>query len=516
MSIFWKLILIFFIACLIGLPSEAFCQTNKNITLLSNTSLGEGASDIWGFVDTNDVEYAIIGGRTTTRIYSLENPASPTLRVSVPGTNTTWRDMKSFGDYVYAIQDINGSDGLLIFDMSGAPTTISHSFWTPTLTVSGSSGLFRRAHNLYIDEDGYLYIAGSNLGNQGVLIFDLFTTPGTPIHVGSADLAYSHDVFVRDSVMYASEIYEGHFALYDVADRSNPMLVATQVTEEQFTHNGWLSDDSQILFTTDEVSNAYVESYDISDLNNISRLDQFRPLATLNAGVIPHNVHVHNDYLVISHYSDGVVIVDAAQPDNLIEVGNYDTYTGSSTGYSGCWGAYPFLPSGVILASDRSTGLYVLNPTYLRACYMRGTVRDINTSATINNVDVQILSTDLNEAITDNFGTYQTGIVTPGTYSVVFSHNAYPIDTIQVVLVNGETAFIDVFLGDYTGPCITDRTITGPLTTAAEFAKETISADGTIASGEYVEMRANESITLTAGFEVSEGGAFVIDTVGCN
>ena len=46
--------------------------------------------------------------------------------------------------------------------------------------------------------------------------------------------------------------------------------------------------------------------------SDIKELDQFRPLATLGDGVVPHNVHVFNDYLIISYYTDGVLIVDGS------------------------------------------------------------------------------------------------------------------------------------------------------------------------------------------------------------
>ena len=34
----------------------------------------------------------------------------------------------------------------------------------------------------------------------------------------------------------------------------------------------------------------------------------------------------------------------------------------ATTGYSGDWGCYPFQPSGVVYASDRSNGLFVFKP----------------------------------------------------------------------------------------------------------------------------------------------------------
>ncbi len=510
-----SLITCFFI---LGLSSVACCQLNMSLVAHVSESLmdNDESADIWGYVDSNGIEYAIIGTQTAFRIYSLEVPAVPNERAVINGDFTDWRDMKSFGNYIYGVQDVNGDDGLLIVDMSAAPTTITHSFINPTYTVDGITEDLEQCHNLYIDEEGYIYLSGTNIASGGIIILDAFTTPGSPTFVGETDIRYSHDVYVRDSFMFTSEIYAGEFAVYSIADRTSPVLLATQSTGRNFTHNTWLSDDGQTLFTTDERTNAYVESYDISDLNNISRLDRWRPLATVGTNVIPHNVHVLNDYLVISHYSDGVIIVDAAQPDNLIEVGNYDTYTGSGTGFRGCWGAFPFLPSGLILASDINSGLYILDPTYIRACYLRGEVRDINTNATIPGVSVEILSPDLNEETTDNFGRYATGIATAGNYDVVYSHPSYPNDTVNLDLENGESIELTVFLGTYNGVCDPVKNLTGTLSTVAEFASQLITADGLIEQGTAVEMHANDSVSLDPGFQVDLGGQLYVDNVGCN
>ena len=46
------------------------------------------------------------------------------------------------------------------------------------------------------------------------------------------------------------------------------------------------------------------------------------------------------------------------------EIAYYDTspdYEGGE--FEGCWGAYPFLPSGLILATDQQTGLHILEIT---------------------------------------------------------------------------------------------------------------------------------------------------------
>jgi hypothetical protein len=206
----------------------------------------------------------------------------------------------------------------------------------------------------------------------GALAFDLNTNPMNPDLV-ALNTAYGpnyiHDCYVRNNKMYTADIYAGITRILDVTVKNNPVLLASMNTPSNFTHNSWLSDNSNVLFATDEVSGAYVIAFDISNLGNITPLDLFTGNPGTNS--VPHNVHVKNDYLVIAHYRDGVVIADTHRPTNIIKIGNYDTYSqGSGSGFNGCWGVYPYLPSGNILASDMTNGLYVLGATYNRASYL--------------------------------------------------------------------------------------------------------------------------------------------------
>lgn len=134
--------------------------------------------------------------------------------------------------------------------------------------------------------------------------------------------------------------------------------------------------------------------YDISDLGNIKESARFQTAP--GSGAIIHNTHILNDYAITSWYKEGVVITDVARPQNPIEVGHYDTYAqGSGDGFAGCWGVYPFLPSGTIVASDINNGLYVLTPTYIRGCYLEGIITDSVSNTVLNGALIEVLSTTL-------------------------------------------------------------------------------------------------------------------------
>jgi choice-of-anchor B domain-containing protein len=397
-----------------------------------------GANDVWGYVDETGIEYGLVGTTEGTGIVDLSDPTTPLEIFWEPGTYSTWRDLKTHGDYAYVTTE--ALQGLLIIDLSPLPASaaLTTSYYTGPVADE-----WRSAHNLYVDPAGYGYIFGANRGNGGVIILDLFTDPLNPIEIGVFDDWYVHDGFVLGDTMYLAHINEGTMSVVDISDRTNPILLGTKTTPNSFAHNIWASDDGNFVFTTDEKPYSYITAYDVSDPTNIVEVDRIQ--SSPGIGVIPHNTHVFGDYLVTSHYADGVVIHDATYPYNLVEVGYYDTYPGQTAGYDGCWGAYPFLPSGIVLATDRSEGFFVLGSNYTKAAYLEGTATDAVTLLPIDLVDIVITGDEQTEN-SNTVGFYATGIATGGTYDVTYSKIGYFPQTISVPLVNGVITIQDVQL----------------------------------------------------------------------
>ena len=78
------------------------------------------------------------------------------------------------------------------------------------------------------------------------------------------------------------------------------------------------------------------------------------------AGSIAHNVIVDGNRLLVSHYTEGVHLLDIRNPERPAVLGFYDTYTGTETGFAGAWGAYIFPGTNLIVVSDINTGLNVV------------------------------------------------------------------------------------------------------------------------------------------------------------
>jgi choice-of-anchor B domain-containing protein len=428
---------------LIAIAPSLGLHAQLNMTELSNLSYFQlhnaDCNDVWGYVDEMGNEYALVGTTEGVGVVNVTNPAAPVEVLWAPGMNSIWRDIKTWGDFAYVTTE--AQQGLMIIDLSPLPASTT----LPVTLYTGPLGNeWQSAHNLWIDEFGYAYISGANRGNGGVIILDVHTTPGVPVEVGEFDAWYSHDCWVIDDTMYAAHISDGFFSIVDVSDRSNPQFVASAATPGTFSHNIWGNNSHTTVFTTDEIGSGYLASYDVSNPANITELD--RTQSSPGSFVIPHNTHFLNDYIITSYYRDGVTVHDVSDPQNMILTGHFDTSPNfSGYGFNGCWGAYPYLPSGNILATDIERGLYVLGISYQRGCYLQGVVTDANTTFPIGNAEARILGEQIveNSRIT---GLYKTGLAVAGTYDVRFSKPGYFPDTVQVTLTDGVVTVQDIAL----------------------------------------------------------------------
>lgn len=378
-------------------------------------------SDVWGYTAPDGTEYALVGLQDAVSIVSLADHSNPIELHRIPGGNSIWRDLKTYKDRAYITAQT--ASGLLSIDLSMLPDSI---VYHEDLSFNGS-------HNIYVDEYGYGYLT------DGTLKFlDLNGALDDVKIVGNCSRCDGHDIFVKDNILYSSSWSD--LRIHDVTDKSNPIFLGSTTTTFRGTHNAWTSDNSQYIFTTDELTSAPITSFDISNPQEILKLDEYNV-----PNVTPHNVHVHNDYLVTSYYTKGVIILDGSRPENLILVSEYDTYPGEGPGYNGAWGAFPYFDSGHILVSDQTEGLFVLKPDYKRACWLEGVVQDASTQGVLNGVDITITSLQLNET-TNASGEYKTGHHMAGEYTVTFSKGGYQTMSTVVNLSNGVLTNLDIQL----------------------------------------------------------------------
>ena len=395
-------------------------------------------NDIWGWVDSAGNEYAIVGMNDGTSIIDLSDPISPQEVLFVPGMNSIWRDIKTYGNYAYVTTE--AMNGLLIIDLSNLPDSANTYFYNgPT------NAQWQKAHNLYIDDRGYAYIFGANRGSGGAIILDLNQDPTQPVEVADINNWYVHDGMVKGDTLFLANGNNSLFSVWDVSNPSSPNLIGQNPTVGYYSHNIWSSDDGNYIYTTEEDNGGHLSEFSISDLNNIDLTDKIQ--AEPGNNIMPHNAFYINDYIVSSYYSTGIQIFDVKSKGNIVNVGHFDTSPSfSGPGSNGCWGVYPYLPSGLIIASDIENGFFVLNPDYKRASYLEGIITDASSNTFLSGVTVEILNSN-NNTLSNVGGSYKLGTVDSGTYSVVFSHPLYRSDTVnQVILQNDSTTTVNMVM----------------------------------------------------------------------
>lgn len=380
------------------------------------TSNGVAYSDVWGYVDTAGLEYAILGSTDSILIFNVSDKDSIYKVGAEPGeVVNTWRDMKTYDQYLYATTE--GNEGLLIFDLSHLPDSFPR--------VNQVTSEFTTAHNIYIETDSArLYVVGSNGGvREGMIIYDLESDPEIPVLLAKLRLDtlpgeissmnyYIHDIFVRGDTAYCSHGYTG-YALWDTSNpdsiyRVSNLLQLPTSDNASYAHSSWNTDDNNYAYVATEIGNTQIYVVDQTDKENIFLETTWRePLLECNGltNNVPHNPYVIGDLLYISYYQDGVNILDISTPDSPVRVGYYDTDTTNNVynGTTANWGVYPFLPSGLIIGSDTRNGLFVLEynpPTvpiiisdfYLKSIQDENAVQvfwEIESAINVNKFEVQ-------------------------------------------------------------------------------------------------------------------------------
>jgi hypothetical protein len=249
----------------------------------------------------------------------------------------------------------------MIFDMEDAPSSVTLSNQT--------TAFFGRSHNIFIDEcPGRLYSMGTDSLSGGLVVLDIETDPDNPILLKNMTLpgGYVHDMYIKDNLAFCNHGGNGMYA-YDFTDLDNPILLGTLTDYPQsgYNHSSWVNYEGNTLVLCDETHNRGVKTVNIEDASNMYVEQVFRStlLAPADTASIAHNPLVRGNIAFLSYYHDGVAAYDISDPTDVQKVAYYDTEPNNTSygGFTGCWGVYPFLPSGNILASDMTRGLHVLS-----------------------------------------------------------------------------------------------------------------------------------------------------------
>ena len=390
--------------CENGFAGDHACE---NMDLLSHVPLSSfstnpsAANDVWGFYDVNDGrEYAIMGLRNGVGVVEVTNPELPRMVGSVASQSTSWRDIKVYQhfntqsarweSYAYVTAD-SASVGTMIIDLRELPEKIS---------VAGSDSSDISAHNVYLSNvdyslgvalneiDPYLHIAGSNRKGGSFNTYSL-DDPTSPVSIyqnsSSSRSNYTHDVSSmvltderKDTQCVSGgphcEVFfdfnEDNFQIWDKTQNSSPTrLSTTSYKNVSYVHSGWYTEDKQVVLVHDELDemdfglNTTVRLFEMSDLRAPTLLSTW----TGPTGAIDHNGFVRGNRYYMSNYTRGMTVIDISDTSVPKEIGFFDTFPMSdNTSFNGAWGVYPYLPSGIVLISDISSGLYVVRDNTLQ------------------------------------------------------------------------------------------------------------------------------------------------------
>lgn len=370
-----------------------------SISLLGHVPLGSfpsnpnGGNDIWGHYDLNTQrEYALMGLRNAFAVVDVTDPENPVIVGSVSGEQTTWRDIKVYQHYdeankfwrayAYVTAD-NAADGLRIFDLSNLPTSFE---------LVKQDNTDRNAHNVYVsnvdyslnisnsDKPALVHVAGANNAGGAFRTFSL-DDPANPNldlpRTNTNRTDYSHDLASlnitdqdaqntcgEDECMVMIDFNENEMRIWEhnKADEIN-LLSSSPYPNAAYTHSGWWSEDKRYVFLHDELDeqnfgiNTTIHIFDVSDMRAPVRVGEW--VGPTKA--IDHNGFVRGNRYYMSNYTRGLTVLDISDPKNPSQAGFFDTFTISdATSFDGAWGVYPFLPSGNLLVSDISSGLFVL------------------------------------------------------------------------------------------------------------------------------------------------------------
>lgn len=360
------------LACLtISFSSTA--QESLNMPLLDTWSDGSLTAtsahnntynEVWGYVQGGK-EYGIIGSTHGTHIIDVTDPSNISEAVFIEGNQPSvqypqvvHRDYHTYKNYLYMVSD-EGTTNLKIADLSSLPTSAP--------VVYNSNALFTNSHNIFIDTTtAKLYVCGAS--NQ-FAVYDL-TDPINPTHLydnisssasWSDDMGYVHDVYVRNDTAYMNAGPNGMF----VTDfsTSTPTFLGSITTypHSGYNHSGWLSPKADFYILADENHGKDLKTITVSDLTDMSTITTFNNEIDPDRS-IPHNVIIKDDLAYVSYYFDGIYAFDVSDPSAPYIKGFYDTSSEiNQLNFRGCWGIYPYLPSGIILASDMQNGLFVFD-----------------------------------------------------------------------------------------------------------------------------------------------------------
>jgi choice-of-anchor B domain-containing protein len=413
-----------------ALPAAAL-PVMRNFTLQAQRNdYPPGASIVnysacWSYIHSDGREYAVIGvngfsSAAGTAIYNVTDPALPHLAGFIPGPASTWREYKSYRDWIYVVTEGGGAgQGLQIIRMTNPEAPVLAATYT-TNFVSSHTVAVDTARGILIC-NGTKALSGQATGMRILALNNagIAATPETPVEISwwpGGLIPVSTANYVHDSVpvgnrLYASSIYPGIQRVLDFTNPATPTEIVSWTYPGGFSHNAWPDATGNWLYVTDEIKGEPLKIFDLTTLGSPVLANAI----TSNPEAIVHNAHVKGSELYLSNYTEGIRALDLSDPRHPAEFASADSYAGPSGGYGGVWEVCPFFPSGTVIASDRNSGLYIYR-VVRNYGILRATVVNAANGLPIPGAKV-VLTTQGDSLTTPTDGTVQFA-PSPGSHTV--------------------------------------------------------------------------------------------------
>ena len=446
------------------------------------------ANDVWGWADAaTGREVALVGLANGTAFVDVTDPAAPVLlgRLPTQTTSSPWRDVEVYADHAFIVSEASGH-GMQVFDLRrlrGLPADAARTF-----TADAVYARIGSAHTVGINPaTGFAYAHGSRTQGgglpaacsvRGVHAVDV-RNPTAPVfstcfndaalETGPRTPGYTHDMvcqtyagpdpdYAGREMCFASN--EDVLTVFDVTDKAAVRIVSQgSYPTPGYTHQGWFAAGQRYFLINDELDerNGTTPSQqtivmDLLDLDS----PEFAFKYTSGLPVIDHNLYVVGRYAFESNYEAGLRVLDLSgiAAGTITEAAFFDTYPqGQSVQFNGQWSNYPFLPSGLVLASDVRNGLFVLRPTGLAVAGDAGP--DAETGVALSPVlptptsgaarltlaveAAQTVTATLFDATGREVAVVFSGVVAPGTAAEIRVDARTLPPGVYVVRVAGET-----------------------------------------------------------------------------
>jgi choice-of-anchor B domain-containing protein len=385
-------------ACVNGMAGNYPC---RNMDLMKFMTLQEcgcdpngNTNDVWGWVSpATGKEYAILGCADVTSFIDVSDPVNPELIGTLPthSSSSLWRDVESHGNWLFVVSEAQ-EHGMQVFDLtqldgvSNSPVVFSESAHYPD---------FSNCHTVNVDPvSGFVYAYGTNTYNGGEHIVDV-SDPLNPVLAGGYDgSGYTHDGFAwtydgPDADYAGREIV---IACNGRSNSDNDKLVFVDVTNKLdcqligeynfngeattgYFHQGWITKNKKFFLMNDELDEmalgnnqqAYgtrTHIFNITNLDNVT----YEGFYEGTSPSIDHNLYTLDQFVYESNYRSGVRVLDAIRvaSSELSEVAFFDLYPENDNAqFSGTWSNYPYLPSGLVLATSMYDGFFIVKPTII-------------------------------------------------------------------------------------------------------------------------------------------------------